>query len=101
MNGPVHMRGVVAWLVDQYPDLRMRVVAAIGGGDLVAVRVESRGTNTGRLNGLMPPTGRQFRADQSHWYRVASGKLVEHWAVRDDLRTMQQLGLVPGPAVDR
>ena len=99
VDGPDHMRGVVTWLVDQYPDLRMQVAAAIGEGDLVAVRVVSEGTNTGKLNGVLPPTGRAFRAEQSHWYRVSGGKLVEHWAVRDDLRTMQQLGLVPGPAV--
>ncbi len=91
------MRGVVEWLVDQYPDLHMDVAAAIADGDLVAVRVVSEGTNTGKVNGFLPPTGRRFCAEQSHWYRVESGKLVEHWAVRDDLRTMQQLGLVPGP----
>ncbi|MFN8038865.1 MAG: ester cyclase [Acidimicrobiales bacterium] len=97
VDGPAHMRGVVAWLVDQYPDLHMDVAAAVSDGDLIAVRVISEGTNTGKLNGFMPPTGRRFRAEQSHWYRVQAGKLVEHWAVRDDLRTMQQLGLVPGP----
>jgi predicted ester cyclase len=97
VDGPAHMRGVVDWLVDQYPDLHMEVIATVAEGDVVAVRVISEGTNTGPLNGFMPPTGRRFRAEQSHWYRVDAGKLVEHWAVRDDLRAMQQLGLVPGP----
>ena len=31
-------------------------------------------------------------ARQSHWFRVEEGKLTEHWAVRDDLGMMQQLG---------
>jgi predicted ester cyclase len=97
VDGPAHMRGVIEWLVEQYPDLRMDVVAAVSESDLIAVRVVSAGTNTGKLNGFLPPTGRRFCAEQSHWYRVDSGRLVEHWAVRDDLRTMQQLGLVPGP----
>jgi predicted ester cyclase len=92
------MKGDVGWLVDQFPDLRMEVAAVVGDGDLVAVRVMSRGTNTGMFNGVIPPTGREFHAEQSHWYRVEGGRLAEHWAVRDDLRSMQQLGLVPGPA---
>jgi hypothetical protein len=46
----------------------------------------------------MPPTGKSFRAYQSHWYRIEDGELAEHWAVRDDLTTMVHLGVVPRPA---
>jgi predicted ester cyclase len=95
--GPAHMRGVVKWLTDQFPDLTMTVEAVVSEDDLTAVRVLSEGTNLGALNGVMPPTGRRFRALQSHWYRVASDRLVEHWAVRDDLATMLQLGVIPPP----
>ena len=34
-------------------------------------------------------------AQQSHWFRVAVGKIVENWAVRDDLGMMRQLGVMP------
>jgi predicted SnoaL-like aldol condensation-catalyzing enzyme len=34
-------------------------------------------------------------AQQSHWFRVVDGKLAEHWAVRDDLGMLRQLGVVP------
>jgi predicted ester cyclase len=101
VHGPSHMRGVVEWLVEQYPDLRMEVVAAVSQEDLVAVRVMSRGTNTGPLNGVVPATGRRFEAGQAHWYRVHDNKLSEHWAIRDDLRTMLQLGLISGPGPAR
>ena len=30
-----------------------------------------------------------------HIFRIADGKLVEHWANRDDMGTMTQLGLTP------
>jgi predicted ester cyclase len=30
-----------------------------------------------------------------HLVRFVKGKVVEHWAVRDDLGLMQQLGIVP------
>jgi predicted ester cyclase len=99
VEGPTHMRGVVDWLVGQYPDLRMRVDAVAAQGDMVATLVWSEGTNLGPFNGFAPPTGKRFAGRQSHWYRVAEAKLAEHWAVRDDLTTMIQLGVVqrPGP----
>jgi hypothetical protein len=30
-----------------------------------------------------------------HWFRAANGKVAEHWAVRDDLGMLRQLGLTP------
>ncbi|HVG69157.1 MAG TPA: ester cyclase [Gaiellales bacterium] len=69
----------------------------VADADMVAARVLSEGTNLGPLNGMMPPTGKSFRAYQSHWYRIGDGKLAEHWAVRDDLTTMVQLGVVARP----
>ncbi|HEX2742742.1 MAG TPA: hypothetical protein VHM69_20040, partial [Rubrobacter sp.] len=41
--------------------------------------------------------GKRFVARQSHWFRVADGKLVEHWATREDLPTMLQLGIIQPP----
>ncbi len=99
--GPAHMRGVVEWLTDQFPDLTMAVQAVVTDGDTTAARIVSEGTNLGALNGVIPPTGRHFRAEQTHWYRTESGRLVEHWATRDDLGSMLQLGVLarPGPPV--
>ena len=99
VNGPEHMRNVVAWLRDQFPDVQMQVEAIVADDETVVARVMSTGTNLGKLNGIIPPTGKEFAARQSHWYRVADGKLAEHWAIRDDLITMLQLGVLqlPGP----
>jgi len=84
-------------LLAQFPDMRMTIEAMVSEGDTVAVRVLSEGTNLGPLNGVVPPTGRAFAARQSHWYRVAGGKLAEHWATREDLPTMLQLGAIQPP----
>ena len=97
VDGPEHMRGVVTWLREQFPDMHMAVEAIAVEEDIVAALVRSEGTNTGRLNGVMPPTGRRFSARQSHWYRVADGKLAEHWATREDLPTFLQLGVLTPP----
>lgn len=99
VDGPSHMRETVAWLTGQFPDMHMAVEAVVADGDLVAARVVSEGTLTGAVPGGPPPTGRRFRSAQSHWFRVVDGQLAEHWATRDDLSAMIQLGLVrpPGP----
>lgn len=97
VHGPSHARQVVEWLTAQFPDLEMTIESLVAEGDMVAVRVRSAGTNHGRLGGFAPPTNKRFVADQSHWYRVADGRLCEHWATRDDLSTMLQLGLIEPP----
>jgi predicted ester cyclase len=95
--GPDLMRQTVPWLIDQYPDLTMTIEALVAEDDLVVARVLSQGTNLGKLNGVMPPTGKRFSARQTHWFRVEDGRLAEHWATRDDLPAMMQLGVIQPP----
>jgi len=81
----------------QYPDLHMTIEAIVVEGDTVAVRILSEGTNLGPLNEVVPPTGKRFAARQSRWFRIQDGKLAEHWATREDLEAMLQLGVVQPP----
>ncbi len=97
VNGPQHIRAVAEWLLAQFPDSRMTAEAIVSEGDIVAARVLGEGTNLGKLNGIRPPTGKRFSSSASHWFRVENGKLAEHWATRDDLTSMLQLGVVPRP----
>ena len=99
VDGPRHIRAVVEWLRAQFPDNRMIVETVVSEGDMVAALVLTEGTNLGKLAGVVPPTGKRFSSRQSHWMRVENGKFAEHWATRDDLTTMLQLGVVsrPGP----
>lgn len=97
--GPSATRESLEWLVAQFPDIHMTIEALVAEGNTVAVRTLTEGTNLGKLNGVMPPTGRRFAARQSHWFRVENDKLAEHWATREDLPAMLQLGVIqpPGP----
>jgi predicted ester cyclase len=101
MDGPEGMRRTVVWLVDQFPDIQMTIEALVAQADLVAVRVLSSGTNLGMLNGVMPPTGKRFSSRQTHWFRVEGGRLAEHWATREDLPAMIQLGVIEPPGRPR
>ena len=72
VEGPKHMRSVVDWLVEQFPDITMTVEAVVTDGESVVARVLSEGTSLGKLGGVIPPTGKRFSARQSHWYRLES-----------------------------
>ena len=96
VNGPRATRATAAWLLAQFPDLHMTIEALVAEEDTVAVRILSEGTNLGDFNG-MPPTCKCFSARQSHWFRVQDGKLAEHWATREDLPVLMQLGILQPP----
>jgi predicted ester cyclase len=38
--------------------------------------------------------GQSYTVHHVHIYRVADGKITEHWALRDDIRMLRQLGLI-------
>jgi predicted ester cyclase len=48
----------------------------------------------GMLVGVAP-TNRHFVVQHIHWWRFKDGLIAEHYATRDDLDMMQQLGLIP------
>jgi predicted ester cyclase len=94
VDGPSHTRQTIKGLRTQFPDLQMTIDSLIGEGDLACARVTATGTNVGPINGAIPPTKKSFTVQQCHWFRACGGKLVEHWAVRDDLSSMLQLGVL-------
>ena len=82
------------WLFSVFPDHHFDIEDAVAEGDKVAVRGTMTGTHEGELLGIAP-TGERVVVQQVHWFRVADGKVAEHWAVRDDLGMMRQLGVMP------
>ncbi|MGD9694815.1 MAG: ester cyclase [Thermoleophilia bacterium] len=84
-------------LREAFPDFHMTVEDVIAEGDTVAYRATISGTHRGALLG-MEPTGRSFSGVQHiHFLRMRDGRASEHWASRDDLGMMHQLGLAPVP----
>jgi predicted ester cyclase len=92
------------WLRAAFADLHYDIHHAITDGELVAVNSTMNGRHVtpwvlydedGAVETVFPPTGRTFAMTQSHWFRVTDGRLVEHWANRDDLGMARQLGWLP------
>jgi predicted ester cyclase len=80
-----------------FSDRHYEIHQVIGEGDTVVIHCTFSGRHTGEFMGL-PPTNRPFAFRQIHIVRFEDGKGVEHWAVRDDLTFMRQLGVVPSRA---
>jgi predicted ester cyclase len=103
-KGPAAFYATALWLRGAFSDLRWDIHEIAADGDIVAVHSTMSGRHTGplanydaagRVSQVMPPTGRTFSSTQTHWFRHADGKIIEHWANRDDLATAQQAGWVP------
>ena len=96
-----HQRGIAGakhilnWLIAAFPDTRFDIESIIAEGDMVAIRGTASGTHEGEQLWGITPTGKRFAVQQAHWVRVTDGKTAEHWAVRDDLGMMRQLGAMP------
>ena len=79
-----------------FPDGVSTTDDLIAEGDKVVERFTFRGTNNGSFMGA-PPTGKKVTSTGMSIFRIAGGKIVEHWGENDALGTMQQLGLIPCP----
>lgn len=90
--GPDGANAVLRWLRGAFNDLSYEVLDAIADGDRVAMRLATRGTHTGEFMGK-PATGRKFDIESIHIYRIADGRVAEHWAKRDDVGLAQQIGV--------
>ena len=89
------LKGRVRMVIDGL-DPHFTIEDMIAEGEKVVVRWTNSGTNSGEFLG-MPATGRSFSVQGIDIYRLADGKLAEHWHVVDMLAHMQQLGFLPTP----
>ena len=81
-------------------DPAMTIEDVIAQDDRVAVRLTSSATQSGEFMG-MPATGKRYEIGEIHWFRIADGKIAEHWHQADFLGMLRQLGAMPEPAKAR
>ncbi|MGW7754570.1 ester cyclase [Streptomyces violaceusniger] len=103
--GPAGALASSAWMRSAFTDLRFPILDT-GTDDehgQVFVRLRMQGRHTspfvlfrdGKLDKILPPTGREMDFEQIHVLAVRDGKVVGHEAVRDDLTMLGQLGAFP------
>lgn len=96
-RGPEDVKKIVKMLRTMLPDLHLHIESMVAEGDMVVTRYTGIATDTVGYMG-MPPTGKTIRTSAMQMFRFANGKIVESWAVRDDLGVLRQLGQLPAPA---
>jgi steroid delta-isomerase-like uncharacterized protein len=77
-----------------FPDVSFTVEDLIAEGDKVVACLTTSGTHQGVFLGI-PPTGKHVMVTGIEIFRIAGGKIVEHWNNYDDLGLFQQLGVFP------
>lgn len=96
-RGPEDVKRIVEMLRAMLPDLHIEVEAIVAEGDMVVCRYTATATDTVGYMG-MAPTGKRIRTAAMQMFRVIDGRIVESWAVRDDLGVLRQLGHTGGTA---
>jgi steroid delta-isomerase-like uncharacterized protein len=90
------LKALIGALRTAFPDLQITINQQIAEGDRVATYATTSGTMQGDFAG-MPASGKRATWEAIHIVRIAGGRVVEHWAVQDQLAMLQQLGFAPTP----
>jgi steroid delta-isomerase-like uncharacterized protein len=94
LRGPEEFVDTIKNLRSAFPDLHYEESEIISQGNKVIFVGNVTGTHRGNFF-FIPPTGNKISYEAVHIHTIGDdGKIVEHRAIRDDLKFMMQLGLV-------
>jgi len=95
------IEGQVRGMKTAFPDLHMSIDEIFAEGNKIAVRVTTRGTNTGPLVGLpafgrlekpVPATGKSVTGSGMYMFTISDDKIVSFAYEIDQIGLLQQLG---------
>ena len=72
------------------PDLKVSIETQVASGDKVAASFVYEGTQQGALLGVAP-TGKRLRFTSCDIFRVADGRIAEHWGMGDIAGQLAQM----------
>ena len=94
-NGPAFLAELIRAQRTAFPDMRFETLQMLAADDWVITKMRWTGTFQAGFGFIgfagIEPTGRSFDVEHAHAFRLADGKIAEHWAVRDDLTMHDQL----------
>ena len=93
-NGKADLKAAIERVAKGLADPKFVIDDLIAEGDRVAARVTSSARQVGPFMG-MPGTGKAYSIAEIHIFRIADGRIVEHWHQLDAMGMMQQLGMMP------
>ena len=81
------------------PDSSMAIDQGVESGDEIVVLGHFKGTHTGDLQspgGTIPASGKTLNLRFMDYFKVVSGKIVDHQTIFDQVEMLTQLGAMPG-----
>jgi predicted ester cyclase len=90
--GPQGVEHLADVLLPAIPDMRLPIDDLVAEGEKVLARLTIHGTQQGELMGIAP-TGRPIEVAVLDLFHIRDGKLIEHWALLDNLGMLKQLGV--------
>ena len=89
------LKRVIGFSRTAMPDQRWTDRVLVADDEYVVVRAVRESTwSAESFRGFATPQGVTTAVEMVHIWRLVDSKIVEHWAVRDDLALMMQLGVV-------
>jgi steroid delta-isomerase-like uncharacterized protein len=93
VRGPEGVKKLADALHPGIPDMDLPIEDVIAEGEKVLVRLRVKGTHGGDLMGV-PATGKPIDIAVLDLFQFQDGKLVEHWALLDNLGLLRQIGVL-------
>ena len=89
--------GHIRFFEAAFPDYKIEADEMTAESNRVVVSARMIGTHTGNL-GDIPPTYKKVDFPFVIRYEIENEKIVSHWMLADQMKLMEQLGVIPSAA---
>ncbi|MBK6344085.1 MAG: ester cyclase [Flavobacteriales bacterium] len=95
-TGIQQMKDMIALSSQTFTDNKVEDMSMTADGDRVVAHYKWKAVNTGSMDPSMPATNKPIDVHGVDIMRFENGKVVEHWGYMEEMKMMQQLGMMPG-----
>ena len=95
-TGIQQLKDMVAKSSTAFTDNKTEDMHLIAEGDRVVVHYRWKGVNSGSMGEGMPATNKPIDVHAVDVLRFENGKVVEHWGYMEEMKMMEQLGMMGG-----
>ena len=95
-TGIQQMKDMIAVSSSTFTGSKVEDMNMTADGDRVVAHYRWKAVNTGSMDESMPATNKPIDVYGVDIVRFENGKIVEHWGYMEEMKMMQQLGMMPG-----
>jgi steroid delta-isomerase-like uncharacterized protein len=95
-TGIQQLKDMIAMSSTAFTDNRTEDLHLVAEGDRVVAHYRWKAANTGSMGEGMPATNKPIDVHTVDVLRFENGKVVEHWGYMEEMKMMEQLGMMGG-----